>query len=184
MLKISTPFLFALGYTLLLLSGCAANGTFQYSKDYSGVVMKDCMPNYICRTEIDEASIIRPEEGDMPLDVNPIYTGDKTVFTFEAEFIDDPDFGDDEVINRVQFQLDPGVKHFYYKDAELEKINAYFTHVAFSSEQGYYPIRKGIIEGHQQADGSWSIFIYFDIVTVGRIPTKMDGAYEVTFSAS
>ncbi len=181
MKNITTLFFFS----FLLLASCSdtvTDGRFQYKNDYKGTVTENCIPNHNCKTGIDSDAKLQLDEGDDPRSVNPVYTGDKLVFSYEMEFIDDPDFGDDEVLDRVQFEVETSASSFYYKDADLQKAKALFTRVAFSMEQGFYPINKGILEGHKNDNGSWDVFVYFHIVTKGNIPVTVERAVKTTFN--
>ncbi len=162
----------------LLFSSCSddLDERFQFKKDFQGKYEKDCTANHSCNGTIDFESVLRLDDGDDPFQVNPVYRGNMTVFSFEMKFNDDPLVGDDEILDRVQFEIAPEIDHFYYKDQDLQNIGALFTRMMRGMEKGFYPIREGLFEGYKNADGTWSLFLSFRIVTKGRIPVVVERA--------
>jgi len=162
----------------LLFSCCGdkLDERFQFKKDYTGTYQKDCIADHTCNGVIDYESVIRLDDGDNPYQVNPVYRGNRTVFSYEMQFNDDPLVGDDEILDRVQFEIDPEIDHFYFKDQALQNIDALFTRIRPGMENGFYPIREGLFEGYKNPDGTWSLFLKFKIITKGRIPVTVDRA--------
>ena len=117
----------------------------------NSVSTNNCFDNWTCEFLIRNESKIEINNNQF------ISSGDKTVFELHNFTQGDLNVADDELGERLIFEIDSEKTSFMALDSELEDLVMNFRRECFCEERDFKKVSSGCIQGEMQQNGEWRV---------------------------
>ncbi len=99
--------------------------------------------------------------------INPDYeiiSGKSLVFEYDFHSKDIISMSDDEVSEKILFEVKPRSKSFYLADKKLTQAHLMFMQSCFCMDAGNYVIKSGFINGTKISNNTWKVKFKFTYI--------------------